>query len=193
MDFLKTDELGAVLQTLSVSSQEDEKVSPQDEKVTKKTDIEVIAPYHIPKDPSTISYGCLSDNLPDHGDEKYYITTAIAYTNGFPHVGHAYEALTTDIIARYHRVFGYDTFFLTGTDEHGQKVASSAEKLGRNPLEHCDIYANGFMALNQRLAVSNNEYIRTTSQKHEDSARVSVRTCIAWSNSIPFLIICVVL
>ena len=64
-----------------------------------------------------------------------------------------YLLLSLDAIARYHRVLGYDTFFLTGADEHGQKVASSAEKNGRAPKEHCDIYVNAFKALNQRLCV----------------------------------------
>jgi methionyl-tRNA synthetase len=59
--------------------------------------------------------GALSSNLPNHDiNKKFYITTAIAYTNGYPHIGHAYEFLSTDAIARYHRVLGYDTFFLTG-------------------------------------------------------------------------------
>jgi leucyl-tRNA synthetase len=190
MDFLSTDELGAVLKCMvpqiertvdNTMTQNDSKAEPviakqntQKEVATPvpETKTEVIKPHHIPKDSSLVSYGCLSSNLPDHGAEKYYISTAIAYTNGFPHMGHAYEALTADIIARYHRVFGHDTYFLTGSDEHGQKVAASAVKLGRQPLEHCDVYANGFQALNQRLAVSNNDYIRTTSTKHEDSARV---------------------
>ena len=55
-------------------------------------------------------------------NERFYITTAINYTNGIPHIGHAYEAVTTDVIARYHRIYGRKVFFLTGTDEHGQKV-----------------------------------------------------------------------
>lgn len=155
----------------SVSTTQKEESIPTEESIP-EVKTEVIKPHHIPKDASLVSYGCLAGNLPDHGTEKYYISTAIAYTNGFPHMGHAYEALTADIIARYHRVFGHDTYFLTGSDEHGQKVAASAVKLGRQPLEHCDVYANGFQALNQRLAVSNNDYVRTTSTKHEDSARV---------------------
>ena len=189
MDFLSTDELGAVLKCMSpethTSTQTKAETPPTNNKTeTKKQDIpvieevkaEVIKPHHVPVPSSQVAYGCLSDNLPDHTDEKYYISTAIAYTNGFPHMGHAYEALTTDVIARYHRVFGHDTYFLTGSDEHGQKVAASAVKLGRQPLEHCDVYANGFQALNQRLAVSNNDYVRTTSEKHEDSARVGPLT-----------------
>ena len=67
-------------------------------------------------------YGSLSKNLQDHGNETFYLSTAIAYTNGFPHIGHAYEFLSADALVRFHRVLGYDCFFLTGTDEHGQKV-----------------------------------------------------------------------
>ena len=69
---------------------------------------------------------------------RYYVTTAISYTNGMPHMGHAYEALTTDAIARWHRIHGRKTFFLTGTDEHGQKIANSAEKDGLQPIDICD-------------------------------------------------------
>lgn len=193
MDFLSTDEMSAVLKTMVPAEERKEKES---EDVTSSSSssssststssssssssekaTEEIKPYHIPKDASDVSYGCLDKNLPGHREEKYYITTAIAYTNGFPHMGHAYEALTCDVIARYFRMFGFDTFFLTGSDEHGQKVAASAAKLGRDPLEHCNVYANAFQALNQRLAVSNNKYIRTTSIGHEDSARLLWKLC----------------
>lgn len=128
---------------------------------------------HIPKSESTISYGALARNLesPNGNAETYYITTAIAYTNGFPHMGHAYEFLTADVIARFHRVMGYDTFFLTGSDEHGQKVAASAALAGRTPIDHCDLYVDAFKALNQRLAISCNDYQRTTHPYHEETAR----------------------
>ena len=69
-------------------------------------------------------------------------------------------------------MFGYDTYFLTGSDEHGQKVAASAEKSGRSPLEHCDFYVNAFKELNNRLGISNTSYIRTTDPYHESSAKV---------------------
>jgi methionyl-tRNA synthetase len=65
----------------------------------------------------------------------YYITTAISYPNGAPHIGHAYEALATDALARFKRLDGYDVFFLTGTDEHGQKIQQTAEKLGKSPAD----------------------------------------------------------
>jgi len=126
---------------------------------------------HIPKDESTIKYGAAASSLPGHSSEKYYLTTAIAYTNGYPHIGHAYEFLSADVLVRYHRIMGFDTYFLTGSDEHGQKVATSAETAGRDPLSHCDIYVNAFKALNQRLAVSNDQYIRTTDPYHELTAQ----------------------
>ena len=72
------------------------------------------------------------------GKEKYYVTTAISYTNGLPHIGHAYEALTADVLARWHRVFGRRTYFLTGTDEHGQKIAKTAEAQGIQPIDICN-------------------------------------------------------
>jgi methionyl-tRNA synthetase len=122
---------------------------------------------YVPKDDSTISYGALAQNLPGCGPEKHYLTTAISYTNGFPHIGHAYEFLTADVLARYQRVLGYDTYFLTGSDEHGQKVANSAEAAGRTPIQHCDIFVNAFKALMQRLAVKYDRYIRTTDPDHE--------------------------
>lgn len=128
---------------------------------------------HKPKDDASISYGALAKNLECSKSEAetYYITTAIAYTNGYPHMGHAYEFLTADVIARYHRVMGYDTFFLTGSDEHGQKVAASASAAGRTPIDHCDLYVNAFKALNQRLAISCSDYQRTTHPYHEQTAR----------------------
>ena len=103
--------------------------------------------------------------------EKFYITTAINYTNGPPHMGHAYEAVTTDVLARYHRRAGRDVFFLTGADEHGQKVEQSAAKMGRTPQAHADEYAAGFQALNARLGISNDYYVRTSSKMHEDQVR----------------------
>src|ERR671926_404257 len=69
---------------------------------------------------------------------RYYITTAIAYPNGAPHIGHAYEAIATDAIARFMRLDGYDVFFLTGTDEHGQKIQQTAAKEGLTPRELVD-------------------------------------------------------
>lgn len=123
-------------------------------------------------DDSEVNYGALATNFDNINPEnRYYITTAIAYTNGYPHMGHAYEFMTTDIIARYRRLFGYNTFVLTGTDEHGQKVAASAEKASRSPKEHCDIYVEAFKALDQRIAFSYSRFIRTTDENHIKSAQ----------------------
>lgn len=122
------------------------------------------------------SLGCLSDNLSD-STECFYLTTAIAYTNGFPHIGHAYEFLTSDIIARYHRLFGKKVFFLTGSDEHGQKVANSAAAAGRTPIDHCNIFVDAFQKLNSRLAVSCTKYIRTTDSDHELTAQELWKKC----------------
>jgi hypothetical protein len=69
---------------------------------------------------------------------KYYITTAISYSNGMPHIGHAYESLSMDVIARWHRMYGRRVFAMTGTDEHGQKIANGAEAQGLQPIDICD-------------------------------------------------------
>eukprot|EP01104_Vermistella_antarctica_P003209 TRINITY_DN1337_c0_g1_i1.p1 TRINITY_DN1337_c0_g1~~TRINITY_DN1337_c0_g1_i1.p1 ORF type:complete len:684 (+),score=205.61 TRINITY_DN1337_c0_g1_i1:142-2193(+) len=98
--------------------------------------------------------------------ERFYVTTAINYTNGSPHIGHAYEALTADVIARYHRVYGRNVFFLTGTDEHGQKIGQAAEAQGVSPLTLCDGYVAQFQALNKKLAISNDRFVRTTEEEH---------------------------
>ena len=77
----------------------------------------------------------------------FYITTAINYVNGAPHLGHAYEAITTDVLARHHRQRGEDVFFLTGTDEHGEPVADAARAQGIEPKELADRNAERFRAL----------------------------------------------
>ena len=74
----------------------------------------------------------------------FYITTAISYPNGAPHIGHAYEALATDAMARFKRLDGYDVYFVTGTDEHGQKIQQTALKEGRTPAEFVDEMAPQF-------------------------------------------------
>ncbi|GLD95999.1 hypothetical protein PINS_up004677 [Pythium insidiosum] len=99
--------------------------------------------------------------------ERFYLTTAIHYTNGVPHMGHAYENVTSDVIARYHRIFGRDVYFLTGTDEHGQKIAQTAEANGVTPMELCDKYSAIFRQLTTDLNMSNDFFIRTTSDKHK--------------------------
>ena len=92
-------------------------------------------------------------------------------------LGHAYEAISTDAIARYHRMYGRDVFFLTGTDEHGQKIANRAETEGVKPIDICDKYANGFVELNKKLRISNDSYIRTTMPHHYKSAQTLWELC----------------
>jgi methionyl-tRNA synthetase len=99
--------------------------------------------------------------------KRFYITTAIDYANGSPHLGHAYEKVLTDIIARYRRLNGDTVQFLTGLDEHGQKVQMSAQKAGIEPIEICDQLAEEFQGLCERLDISNDDYIRTTQSRHK--------------------------
>ncbi len=103
--------------------------------------------------------------------ETFYITTAIHYTNGTPHMGHAYENVTTDVIARYHRAYGRDVFFLTGTDEHGQKIDQTAQAQGIRAIDLCDKYAGIFRQLTTDLNMSNDDFIRTTSERHKQCAQ----------------------
>jgi methionyl-tRNA synthetase len=100
-----------------------------------------------------------------------YLTTAINYTNGPPHIGHAYEAILADIIARYHRSVGRQVYFLTGTDEHGQKIAKTAFELQLTPQELCDQNQTLFQNLNEKLGISNDYFIRTTNLHHKKIAQ----------------------
>src|SRR5471032_982438 len=93
---------------------------------------------------------------------RYYVTTAISYPNAPPHIGHAYEVIATDAIARFKRLDGYDVFFLTGTDEHGQKIQQTAAKEGLTARELLDRNVPRFEAMVARLGCSNDDYIHTT-------------------------------
>ncbi|MCP8941116.1 methionine--tRNA ligase [Alsobacter sp. SYSU M60028] len=96
----------------------------------------------------------------------FYITTAISYPNGTPHIGHAYELIATDAIARFKRLDGYDVFFLTGTDEHGQKMLQTAQREGVPVRELADRNAGNFRAMGAALNASNDDFIRTTEERH---------------------------
>ena len=98
--------------------------------------------------------------------KNFYITTAIDYANGSPHLGHAYEKVLTDVIARYKRLCGKPVYFLTGLDEHGQKVQQSAKKAGVSPSKFCDEQAEKFTEMCSKLAISNDDYIRTSQPRH---------------------------
>ena len=97
---------------------------------------------------------------------RYYITTAISYPNGAPHIGHAYEAIATDAIARFERLDGKDVFFLTGTDEHGLKMKQTAVKEGLAPRALADRNSARFRAMDEALGLSNDDFIRTTEDRH---------------------------
>ncbi|MCK4981492.1 MAG: methionine--tRNA ligase [Victivallaceae bacterium] len=99
--------------------------------------------------------------------EKFYVTTPIYYVNDKPHIGHAYTTIVADILARYHRSLGDTTFFLTGTDEHGQKVQKAAEEHGMTPQQQCDDTVVRFKELWRELEIKNDKFIRTTDDNHK--------------------------
>jgi methionyl-tRNA synthetase len=96
--------------------------------------------------------------------KKFYLTTSIAYTNALPHLGFALELVQADVLARYHRILGEDVFFLTGTDEHGRKVAQAAQKAGKTPEDFTDEISSKFKELAAVFNISNSDFIRTTDQ-----------------------------
>jgi len=102
---------------------------------------------------------------------SFYITTAISYPNGSPHIGHAYELIATDAIARFKRLDGYDVFFLTGTDEHGQKMLQTAAREGISTQELADRNAAVFRAMGPALNASNDDFIRTTEERHKRASQ----------------------
>jgi methionyl-tRNA synthetase len=107
--------------------------------------------------------------MPDQ--QPFFITTAISYPNGAPHIGHAYEAIATDAIARFMRLDGYDVYFLTGTDEHGQKMQQTAAKLGLTARQLRDRNVPLFEAMVKRLECSNDDFIHTTEERHHRASK----------------------
>jgi methionyl-tRNA synthetase len=99
--------------------------------------------------------------------KSFYITTAIDYVNGQPHLGHAYEKIVADVIARAHRSLGQQVFYLTGLDEHGQKVQQAAAAEGKQPQAYCDELALSWKSLIQKLEITNDDFVRTTSERHK--------------------------
>jgi methionyl-tRNA synthetase len=98
--------------------------------------------------------------------DRFYLTTPIYYVNDVPHIGHAYTTIAADVLARYHRQRGDEVFFLTGTDEHGQKVQQAAAKRGVPPQQHVDELVVRFQALWRRLEISHDDFVRTTQKRH---------------------------
>ncbi len=110
--------------------------------------------------------------------KTYYITTPIYYVNDKPHIGSAYTTIACDVLARFKRLDGYDTFFLTGTDEHGQKVAASAAKIGKDPQLFTDEVSQNFRDILPKLNITNDDFIRTTEPRHKAAAQA------LWNNMI---------
>jgi methionyl-tRNA synthetase len=101
-------------------------------------------------------------------NKRFYITTAIDYVNGQPHLGHAYEKIVTDVIARSRRSLGQEVFFLTGLDEHGQKVQQAAQAEGKSPQAYCDELAADWQAFAKKLELTNDDFVRTTEPRHKE-------------------------
>ena len=100
-------------------------------------------------------------------NNSFYISTPIYYVNDKPHIGHAYTTILADVIARFYRQLNYDTFFLTGLDEHGQKVQEAASNRKVEPQDHCNEMAPRFTELWEKLHISNDDFIRTTEERHK--------------------------
>ncbi|HUT65820.1 MAG TPA: class I tRNA ligase family protein, partial [Spirochaetota bacterium] len=98
---------------------------------------------------------------------KFYITTPIYYVNDEPHIGHAYSTILADVLSRYHRLFGDEVFFSTGTDEHGLKVQEAAKKRKVEPAKHCSEMVVRFLDLWKKLGIGYTKFIRTTEKRHK--------------------------
>src|SRR3990172_7000831 len=103
--------------------------------------------------------------------KTYFITTAIPYANGAPHIGHAYERIATDVLARFKRLDGYDVLFVTGMDEHGQKMQQQAAREGLTPQQLADRTAAQFEEMGEQLAAPADDIVRTTSERHKQSVQ----------------------
>ena len=107
--------------------------------------------------------------MPAMGRDVFYITTPIYYPNDLPHIGHAYDAVAADVIARHHRLRGEEVFHLTGTDEHGLKLQRAAEAAGVEPKRWVDEMEPRWREVWERLDIAYDDYIRTTEPRHEDA------------------------
>jgi methionyl-tRNA synthetase len=107
--------------------------------------------------------------------KTFFVTTPIYYVNDVPHIGHAYTTVAADVLCRFRRLCGDSVFFLTGLDEHGQKVQQAAAKAGQNPQEYVDGMAPRFQELWKRLHISNDDFVRTTEKRHTDVVREILR------------------
>src|SRR5438046_4457310 len=109
-------------------------------------------------------------------NKRFYITTAIYYVNGEPHLGHAYEMVVADVVARARRSLGQETFFLTGLDEHGQKVQQAAIAEGKQPQAYCDELAASWKKFAAILDLTNDDFVRTTEPRHKEAVQTILST-----------------
>src|SRR5271154_2966510 len=110
--------------------------------------------------------------------KTFYLTTPIYYVNDVPHIGHAYTSIACDVLARFKRLDGYDVMFLTGTDEHGQKVAKSAAAAGSDPQPFTEKDSQNFRNLVKTLNLSNDDFIRTTEERHKKACQILWNTLL---------------
>jgi methionyl-tRNA synthetase len=115
----------------------------------------------------------------------YYVTTPIYYVNDRPHLGHVYTTTIADIVARFHRVMGDDTFFLTGTDEHAAKVSDRAAEMGLSPLECADRHSAAYSELFTRLKMTHDDFIRTTEERHKSKVTRYITALLDSATSTP--------
>src|SRR6476620_7640614 len=101
----------------------------------------------------------------------FYITTPIYYVNDQPHIGHAYTTIVADVLRRYHRMFGEETLFLTGVDEHGQKIQAAAAARGIPPQQHCDEMCENFKNIWKELDIEYDIFFRTTDDFHKKAVQ----------------------
>ena len=125
--------------------------------------------------------------------KPYYVTTAITYPNGAPHVGHAYEYIATDAIARFKRLDGFDVRFLTGTDEHGLKMAQTAAAEGLPTAELARRNSDVFQRLQEKLNISFDRFIRTTDADHHEASKEIWRRMAGGRRHLPGLLLRLVL
>src|ERR1017187_8381472 len=111
--------------------------------------------------------------------KRFYITTAIYYVNGQPHLGHAYEMVLTDVVARARRSMVQEVFFLTGLDEHGQKVQQAALAQGKKPQEYCDELAVDWQGFVKKLEMTNDDFVRTTQPRHKEFVQAGLNRVMA--------------
>src|SRR3954470_7907877 len=118
------------------------------------------------------------NRAPHMSTGTFYITTPIYYPNGEPHLGSVYTTTICDVLARYHRLLGEETYFLTGTDEHGIKMEKAAAAQGVQPIELATRYAELFRSVWEELKISNDDFIRTTEDRHKSAVQEIVRRLV---------------